>query len=347
MDRIDGRKLKILSAIINDYINTAEPVGSRTIAKKYDLGISSATIRNEMADLEDMGYIEQLHSSSGRKPSDKGYRFYVDQIMQVSKLSPQEEYMIKSQLIDFALFEVDRLIRQATVLLSELTKLISVVRTPSVEESRIKSIQLIGIDNFSIVSVIVTDSGLIKNNIIKVKKPLDNKVLNKINNLLNLRLRDLSINMINLEVINNLKRDLYGYEDIFDAIIPHLYDSLNSKSNNSEVYFEGITNILDYPEFKDIERAREILSFVDDVSNIKNILDNKSKISIRIGHENYIPGVRDCSIISAVYSLGERQLGSIGVIGPTRIPYSKVVSILTKVTKELNKNINKIYFDDD
>lgn len=347
MDVIDARKLKILSAIINDYINTAEPVGSRTIAKKYNLGISSATIRNEMADLEDMGYIEQLHSSSGRKPSDKGYRFYVDQIMQVSKLSPQEEYMIKSQLIDFALFEVDRVIRQATVLLSELTKLISVVKTPSVGESRIKSIQLIGIDNFSIVSVIVTDSGIIKNNIIKLKKPLNNEVLNKINNLLNLRLRDLSINMINLEVINNLKKDLYGYEDIFDAIIPHLYDSLNNKSNNSEVYFEGLTNILDYPEFKDIEKAREILSFVDDGANIKNILDSKSKISIRIGHENYISGVRDCSIISAVYSLGERQLGSIGVIGPTRIPYSKVVSILTKVTKELNKNINKIYFDDD
>ena len=347
MDIIDDRKLKILSAIINDYINTAEPVGSRTIAKKYDLGISSATIRNEMADLEDMGYIEQLHSSSGRKPSDKGYRFYVDQIMQISRLSPEEENIIKSQLIDAALFEVDRLVRQATILLSELTKLISVVKTPSVGESRIKSIQLMGIDSFNIVSVIVTDSGLIRNNIIRVNKALSSEVLNKINNLLNARLKNLSINMINLEVINNLKKDLSGYEDIFDAIIPHLYDSLNDKSNNSEVYFEGLTNILNYPEFKDIEKAKEILSFIDDGSNIKNILDSKSKISIRIGHENYIKGAKDCSIISAVYSLGERQLGSIGVIGPTRIPYSKVVSILTKVTKELNKNINKIYLDDD
>ncbi|MDF2502855.1 MULTISPECIES: heat-inducible transcriptional repressor HrcA [Clostridium] len=345
MDMIDGRKLKILSAIINDYINTAEPVGSRTIAKKYDLGISSATIRNEMADLEDMGYIEQLHSSSGRKPSDKGYRFYVDQIMQISRLSPEEENIIKKQLIDSALFEVDRIVRQATILLSELTKLISVVKTPSVEESRIKSIQLMGIDN-NILSVIVTDSGLIRNNIIRVNKPLNGEALNKINNLLNVRLKNLSINMINLEVINNLKRDLCGYEDIFDAIIPHLYDSLNTNSNNSEVYFEGLTNILNYPEFKDIEKARKILSFVDDGSNIKNILDSKAKISIRIGHENYIQGAKECSIISAIYSLGDRQLGSIGVIGPTRIPYSKVVSILTKVTKELNKNINKIYLDD-
>lgn len=347
MDMINDRKLKILSAIINDYINTAEPVGSRTLAKKYDLGISSATIRNEMADLEDMGYIEQLHSSSGRKPSDKGYRFYVDQIMQISRLSPEEENIIKTQLINATLFEVDRIVRQATILLSELTKLISVVKTPSVGESRIKSIQLMGIDNINIVSVIVTDSGLIRNNIIRVNKVLSNQTLNKINNLLNHRLKNLSIDMINLEVINNLKKDLSGYEDIFDAIIPHLYDSLKDKGNNSEVYFEGLTNILNYPEFKDIEKARGILSFVDDGSNIKNILNSKSKISIRIGHENYIQGAKECSIISTVYSLGERQLGSIGVIGPTRIPYSKVVSILTKVTKELNKNINKIYFDDD
>lgn len=343
---MDARKLKILQAIINDYINTAEPVGSRTISKKYDLGISSATIRNEMADLEDMGYIEQLHTSSGRKPSDKGYRLYVDELMSVSELSPQEELMIKSKLINAALFEVDKLVHQASIILSELTKLISVVETPSVNESRIKSIQLLSIDSLNVLSVIVTDSGMIKNNIIKVKKTLSSDVLRKLNIILNTRLRNLSIKMINLEVINNLKSDLRGYEDIFDAIIPNLYESL-STTNNSEVYMEGATNIFDYPEFKDIDKAKEILAFVDNGNKIRDILENNSNISIKIGNENSIEEAKECSIISAVYSVGERPLGSIGVIGPTRIPYSKIVSIINNVTKELNKNISKIYLDDD
>lgn len=343
---MDARKLRILQAIINDYINTAEPVGSRTISKKYDLGISSATIRNEMADLEEMGYIEQLHTSSGRKPSDKGYRLYVDELMSVSELSLEEELMIKNQLISAALFEVDKLVRQASVILSELTNLISVVETPSVSESRIKSIQLLNIDANNVLSVIITDSGLIKNSIIKVKKPLGNEVLQKLNIILNTRLKNLSIKMINLEVITNLKADLRGHEDIFDAIIPNLYESL-STTNNSEVYMDGATNIFDYPEFKDIDKAKEILAFVDNGSKIKNILDNNSNITVRIGKENSAQEAKECSIISAVYSSGNRPLGSIGVIGPTRIPYSKIISIINIVTKELNKNISKIYLDDD
>ncbi len=343
---IDERKLRILQAIINDYINTAEPVGSRTIAKKYDLGISSATIRNEMADLEDMGLIEQLHTSSGRKPSDKGYRLYVNELMELSKLSTAEELKIKNQLLNAALFEVDKLVRQANLLVSELTNLLCVVETPSTKGSKLKSINLINIDSVSILSVVITDSGIIKNNIIRLKKSPTEEALNKINQLLNLRLRGLSVQMINLEVINNLKKDLVGYEDIFDAIIPQLYESLNSE-NNSEVYFEGAGNILEYPEFKDIEKAREILTFVDDGNKIRNLLDNKSNISISIGNENYMKEAKEISVVSAVYRLGDRPLGAIGVIGPTRMPYSKVISILTKVTKELNKSISNIYLNDE
>ena len=345
---IDERKLRILQAIINDYINTAEPVGSRTIAKKYNLGISSATIRNEMADLEEMGFIEQLHSSSGRKPSDKGYRLYVDKLMQLPKLSPEEELRIKTQLLNSALFEVDKLVRQANALVSDLTKLLCVVETPSVRGSKLKSIQLITIDNVSVLSVIITDSGFIKNSFIRVTKSLSAEALNKVNNLLNSRLKNLSIQMINLEVINNLKEDLAGHEDIFDAIIPQLYESLND-SSNTEVYFEGATNILDYPEFKNVEKAREILAFVDNGNKIKNMLETNRNISISIsiGNENFMEEAKECSIISAVYCLGDSPLGSIGVIGPTRIPYSKVISILTKVTKELNKNISKIYLNDE
>ncbi|MCM8710400.1 heat-inducible transcriptional repressor HrcA [Clostridium sp. SYSU_GA19001] len=341
---MDERKIKILQAIINDYINTAEPVGSRTIAKKYNLGVSSATIRNEMADLEEMGYLEHLHTSSGRKPSDKGYRLYVDKLMQVPTLSLEEELLIKSQILNAALYEIDKVIKQATQLLSELTKLTCIVKAPSAKKSFIKSIQLINVDSTSILAVIITDTNLIKNTIIRVRKPVSTDILLKLNNLLNAKLKNLTIEQINLSVINSIKNDLINHEEIFDAIIPALYDSLNS-AETSEVYLEGTTNIFNYPEYNDIEKAREFLYLLNNKENLQRLLNTNNSISISIGEENYLEGAKDCSVVSGVYSLGGRPLGAIGVIGPTRIPYSKIVSLLTKIMKEINDTLNQTYLE--
>jgi heat shock gene repressor HrcA len=375
---MDERKIKILQAIINDYINTGEPVGSRTIAKKYDLGISSATIRNEMSDLEEMGFLEHIHTSSGRKPSDKGYRLYVDRLMQIHELSTEEQMLIKLNIIDNALFEVDKIVKKASSLLSELTKLTCIVKVPSVKKSFIKTIQLINLDATSILSVIVTDNGMIKNNLLRVSKPIDSDILLRLNNILNERLKNLTIEAINLEVINNLKQDLFGYDDIFNAIIPVLYETLNfadsseiymegetnilnyqeyndidrvkeflslNFADSSEIYMEGETNILNYQEYNDIDRVKEFLSLVNNEDNVKSLLSNTSDISISIGGENFIEGAKDCSIISKVYTIGDRPVGTIGLIGPTRMQYSKVISILTKVIKELNDNLSHSYDD--
>ncbi|ADK13864.1 MULTISPECIES: heat-inducible transcriptional repressor HrcA [Clostridium] len=343
---MDERKIKILQAIVNDYINTAEPVGSRTIAKKYNLGVSSATIRNEMADLEEMGYLEQLHSSSGRIPSNNGYRLYVDKLMHIPNLSQEEMYIIKSQIIDAALFEVDKILKQAVCLLSELTKLTSIVRAPSVKRGYIKHIQLINIESSTnILLVLIIDSGIIKNNLIKVGKTISDDILVKLSNMLNVRLKNLSAEQINLEVINNLKNDFQGYEDIFNNIISALYDSLNSV-DNSNIYTQGATNIFNYPEYKDIEKAREFLSMMDNKDKVSSLLNSNSNISVKIGKENYTEGAEDCSVVSAVYSLNERPIGEIGVIGPTRIPYSKVISILANVVKEMNYILSNAYSDE-
>ncbi|MBW9147398.1 heat-inducible transcriptional repressor HrcA [Clostridium sp. CM028] len=344
---MDERKIKILQAIITDYINNGEPVGSRTIAKKYDLGISPATIRNEMSDLEELGYIEQLHTSSGRKPSDKGYRLYVDRLMELTKLSNEEEYMIKNHLINAALYEVDKIVKQATQMLSLLTNLTSIVKAPSVQKSCIKYIQLMNLDAESILFVIITDSGIIKNNVIKIRKPIGSDSIAKLNNMLNFRLRKLTIEQINLEVINNLKRDLAFYQEIFDGIIPALYDSL-SGVETSEVYIQGAANIFNYPEYNNITKAREFLVLVDNKESINSLLgvgDITGNITIKIGGENFVECARECSIITAVYSASGIPLGSIGVIGPTRIPYGKVISVLTGIVKELNDNIAQIYDD--
>lgn len=345
------RKIKILEAIIRDYINTGEPVGSRTIAKKYDLGVSSATIRNEMSDLEDMGLIEQLHTSSGRKPSDKGYRLYVDKLIQPQKLTLQEENKIKTELINEALFEVDKMVKRANHLLSQLTNLTCLVRTPSMKNSSIKTIQLLNIDSNNILIVILTQDGIINNAVVRVNDHIDNDSLQKLSNFLNCKLSNLTIQDINLEVINDLKNEMVGFESIFDGIIPALYEALN-KEDNSEIYCQGASNIFNYAEYKDVERAQQFLALLDDKESINSLFNNSSfsqkipEISISIGEENFVQDAKKCSIISSFYSLDGKPLGTIGVIGPTRMQYSKVISLLAECVKMLNKNIRQIYSDD-
>lgn len=342
---MDERKIRILEAIIRDYVKTGEPVGSRTIAKKYDLGVSSATIRNEMSDLEELGYIEQLHSSSGRIPSDMGYRLYVDKLMEITDLSEEQKYVIKNKMLTSQLYELDKVVSKATRLLSQLTNLACIAKTPSLKNSSIKYIQLIGMDSTTIVVVLITNSGLINNNIIKIVRELSSEVLKKLNELINIRLIGLSVDDIDLEVINNLKEDLRGHEDIFNALVPTLYDGLKSMEN-SKLYSEGTTNILNYPEYNNIEKAKEFFEFINDEDNIRRILesnsDNKS-ISINIGMENGLINAKDYSIITAVYGTENSALGAIGVIGPTRMDYDKVIANISNLVKELNLNILQVY----
>ncbi|OCB00477.1 heat-inducible transcriptional repressor HrcA [Clostridium beijerinckii] len=333
---IDDRKIRILQAIINDYIRTGDPVGSRTIAKNYNLGIGSATIRNEMADLEDMGYLEQPHASAGRIPSSKGYRLYVDQLMDNQMLTVEEDLRIKQYIIDSAMLEVDKIVKQTSALLSELTKLTCVIETPSVKRSFIKSIQLIKVDDHNLVSVFLTDTGVIKNHIMKLNNRVPEvETLTRINEVINNRLVNLSIQEINLEVINNLKKDLGAYEEIFNALLPILYETLNA-ADSTEVFMEGTTNIFNYPEYNDIDKAKEMLSLLNDKEALMEMFNPQDNITVSIGDENYKLQARDCSIISAEYSFKDRPIGKIGLIGPRRINYSKVITIMSEVIKELN-----------
>lgn len=335
---IDERKIKILQAIINDYIMTGEPVGSRTIAKRYDLGVGSATIRNEMADLEEMGYLEQPHTSAGRIPSNKGYRLYVDKLMEDSMLTIDEELKIKEYIINSAMYEIDKIVKEACSLLSELTNLTTVVQTPSVRSSNIRSIQLLPIDNHNLISVIVADNGVIKNHRIRINNMPKPETIQMINKVLNLRLKNLTIEDINLEVINNLKKELAGFDEVFNGILPALYETLK-ESNNTEIFVEGATNIFNYPEYNDIEKAKEMLSLINNKDSILGLIEPGSDITIRIGEENFYEAAKDCSIISAEYCLDGRPIGKIGLIGPKRINYSKVVAIMDKVMKELNESL--------
>ncbi|CUP60803.1 heat-inducible transcriptional repressor HrcA [Clostridium baratii] len=335
---IDDRKIKILEAIINDYIKTGEPVGSRTIAKNHDLGVGSATIRNEMSDLEEMGYLEQPHTSAGRIPSSKGYRLYVDSMMDKPILSKEEDLKIKEYVLNSAMLEVNKIVKNASTLLSELTHLTCIVKTPSMSMSTLKSIQIVRMDDQNLLAVIVTDGGLIKNQIIRVNQSPSVEVLSGINKILNQRLVHLSIEEINLEVINNLKLDLHGYDEVFNAMLPALYQCLK-EDDTSRVFMEGTTNIFNYPEYNDIEKAKQILSLLHNKDCVVELIEPESDITIKIGDENYIPEAKDCSVISAEYSLGDSAKGTIGLIGPRRINYSKVIAIMAQVMKELNNTL--------
>lgn len=342
---MDERKIKILQAIIDDYIDTAEPVGSRTIAKKYDLGISSATIRNEMSDLEEMGYLVQLHSSSGRIPSDKGYRLYVDKLMKHTDISQEEELMIKNMILSPSIYEMEKAIKQSVLLLSTLTRLTCVVRAPSVRKSFLKSIQLLYIDKLDVLLVVLTDNGVIKNNVIRVKAIVDNEKISKLNDILNVFLKGLTIEEISHNLIVELKDSLKDHEEIIDTLVESVFESLN-ESGTTAVYLEGVRNIFDYPEYRDIEKAKNFLTLLDDKQNIKSLLGSEQGVSVSIGSENFLDEAKECSIITAVYGIKGRTLGSIGIIGPTRMNYSKTIAILTNFVNELNISMTKNFLDE-
>jgi heat-inducible transcriptional repressor len=340
---LDERKRHILKLLINDYIVTAEPIGSRTIAKRYELGISSATIRNEMADLEDMGYLEQPHTSAGRVPSDKGYRIYVDYLMKDESLTNEDMDFVKSHIHKIAMGEIDKIIKDTSKLLSILTNYTAMVMSPQTKKSTVKHIQLVPMESMNIMAIVVTNMGLVKNTLIRLSQPITSDKLTMMNNLLNDKLVGLTVEEINLNVISDVQRVMKGYNEILNDIIPVLYESLND-SNTSEIYLEGSSNIFNYPEYNAIDKAKAFLSILDKKEVLCKLMaiDNDS-FRISIGHENEYDGIRECSLITATYKIGDNTVGSIGIIGPTRMYYSRVFPVLKYITSALNDILNNYY----
>jgi len=342
---LNERKIKILEAIINDYIATAEPIGSRTIAKKYNLGISSATIRNEMSDLEELGFIIQPHTSSGRVPSDRGYRLYVDRLLHFRELTRQETDFLRN-VVAQNINHIEYLMQQTAKALTMLTNYTTMVSEPTAQEVKIKHVQVIPFDDTSVIAVIVTDNKAIKNNIIKVNHAPDPDILNQISNIINQTLKHYSFEEINSkEAYSEFLNSPYGklIDDVFNYVIKTVREE-----TKMHVYTSGVNNILDFPEFSDIEKAKTVFKVLEEKDLlIKNIFesgksaDGKSNnklgnIKILIGNENSMEQLKDCSIITADYKYGENSFGSIGIIGPTRMNYAQVIPILNSIVESIN-----------
>ena len=328
---LDNRKLRVLYAIINSYITSAEPIGSRTITKQYDLGVSSATIRNEMCDLEELGYLNKPYSSAGRVPSDKAYRLYVNEILknQNYNIDLGKKNEIKKILIGESR-EIEQLLQNSAKVLSAITSYTALALSPSMKDSKIKHIQLIPIDERQVLMVLISNNGTVKNSIFRLNKEVPEEQINTISNYLNHRLKGLAVDEISEELSEGIMREIYEYKTTIDKIIPIINQSMED-IDNVDLYSDGITKILNFPEYKDLEKAKSFISFIEDKDLVVDLLLNNSisqDIEIVIGNENIYESIKDCSLITTTYKLGDKTIGKIGIIGPTRMDYLNLINTL-------------------
>jgi len=339
---LSDRKIKILEAIINDYIQTAEPIGSRTIAKKYGLGISSATIRNEMSDLEDMGFIIQPHASAGRIPSDKGYRLYVDRLMRRRELSDEETAYLR-QIIASNINQIDYMMQETARAIALLTNYATVVSEPSVKKTRIRHIQFVPVDERSFVMVLVTDSKVVKNNVIYMDKSPDEETLQRLSRLVNENLHDFSLDDLDNDIVTRLARQAGEYEEAVLAVMKAVVDVIQSE-DDVQIYTSGVKKILSFPEFSDVEKAKAMFQALEEKELLITLMgkNNSEKIQIVIGSENHLALLEDCSVIRANYNVGGQNFGSIGIIGPKRMDYSQAVSVLSGILTHISAVIKAL-----
>lgn len=342
-EELDERKIKILDAVIRNYLATGEPVGSRTISKDTDLNLSSATIRNEMSDLEELGYIVQPHTSAGRIPSDKGYRFYVDHLIREKdrEVAEMKEFVIEKAE------KMEGVLKQVAKLLANNTNYATVVSAPAYHHNKIKFIQLSQVDEHQILAVVVLNSNTVRNQIISVEEPLDNEMLLKLNILLNTALNGLSIEEINLAMITNLKEQAGIHKGIVGDIIDALAKSL-SEGEDLEIFTSGATNILKYPELSDSENATKLLEAFEEKEDLRNLMadalsdsNEETGIQVYIGNEAPLQNMKDCSVVTATYELGEGVKGTIGIVGPKRMDYENVMDNLKTLKKQLDGILEK------
>jgi len=339
------RKKKVLKAIINEYVMTADPIGSRTLARRYEFGVGSATIRNEMADLEEMGYLEKPHKSAGRIPSDKGYRFYVDILMELQKLSKQEQKAIKENYESKAP-EVHEIIEQTSDMLSELTQYTSLILSPHLKDSVFRSLKLVPIDTKHVLLIIITDIG-VQDRVVSMPEGLNHSELQQITRYLNERLQGLTLSQINEELLNELESTLVNRLDgLENRQLDVLYQGLiNPGISKAKVYLGGTTNILEQPEFNDIHKVKTVLQVLEREELLYNILgnisDDTSNVKVTIGQENDFDEIKNCSMVTATYQLNNRSIGKIGILGPTRMDYSNVVSVVQLVAQVLSNMLTE------
>lgn len=356
---LDERKLKILKAVIQNYLETGEPVGSRTISKYTDLKLSSATIRNEMADLEELGYIVQPHTSAGRIPTDKGYRLYVDDIMsqkanelddRESRLSDREKKLDSmNQMLNEKVDRVEELLENVAKVLAKDTNYATMVTAPQVKGNKLKFVQLSQLEENKILAVIVMEGNIIRNKVITVSEPISQEGILKLNILLNTSLTGLTLEQMNIKIISKLQEQGNEYgSKLLEEVLKAIVETIGS-ADDLKIYTSGATNILKYPELSDSQKASELIYTLEEKKSLTDFVNdtddddssNNQGIQVYIGNETPVEAMKDCSVVTATYELQDGMKGTIGIIGPKRMDYEKVVETLKTIRSQLDDAFKK------
>lgn len=340
---MDDRKQRVLLAIIQDYVATAEPVGSRTIARKYQLGVSSATIRNEMADLEEMGYIEQPHTSAGRVPSITGYRYYVDSLMKRETVPPDLERMIREGL-ERKVRDVGGIIHYTAQVLAKLTSYAALVTMPGLFGGCIRHIQLVPLILPRVTLVVVMDSGTVQNHVFEVPEGIAENDLAVISAVLGAKLKGMTIGGIRRTVISEINLELSRYRDVLGRALEILADERGT-AEGGKIYLDGMFNILNQPEFQNMEKARTLLALLEHEEVLKGLMAETAPsegVAVRIGSEMSSRYVAECSMVTAAFGMGGEDVGTLAVLGPTRMEYARVVALMEFAARTLSACLNRL-----
>ncbi|MFD2612712.1 heat-inducible transcriptional repressor HrcA [Paenibacillus gansuensis] len=336
------RQRLILNAIIDDYIRSAEPVGSRSISKRNEVAFSPATIRNEMSDLEDLGFLEQPHTSAGRIPSHKGYRYYVDHLVKLGDISKHELDVLKLFFAE-RIQEIEQVIQHAASILSNLTNYTSIVLGPEVFTTTLRHLQLLPLGDDTAVAIIVTNTGHVENKTVKLPSGIQAGELEKVVNLLNQKLAGVPLlhlkSKLHSEIGEEMSRYVSGYEELLGML-----EGVFVNDPQSRVHLSGTTNMLAQPEFKDVDKVKTILDLFEETPTwVKMFHSAPEGIQVRIGTENNMEAINSCSLITATYTLEGQNLGTIGILGPTRMDYAKVISLMDVLSKDLALLMGRFY----
>ncbi len=343
---LSDRKKKILQAIIDEYMGTAEPVGSRAISKRNELGLSSATIRNEMADLEEMGFLVQPHTSAGRIPSDMGYRFYVNSLMHRYQMSVEAIERMRREL-EQKVNRLELVIKKASIIASLLTDYTTVISTPEMNGAEIMRFELVPLGNGVVMIVIITKAGALKNKVVHMG--IDEKTTQALSAILNRGLSGMAARDITFAKIQAMQAEIEASMELAPKILVNIlnfiYEAVEA-FDETEVYVENAKSILRYPEYSDVEKARRMLTFLEDEKNLKALIasgKDENGVNIKIGAENQFEELADCSLVAVDYSVGGNPVGTLGVIGPKRMDYAKVIASLDCISKHIDSILYQLY----
>lgn len=339
---LSERQRMILTAIVDDYVRSAEPVGSRSISKRGDVGFSPATIRNEMSDLEELGYLEQPHTSAGRVPSHKGYRYYVDHLLKQGTLTGHELITLKSFVAE-RLQEVEQVIQQVASVLSSLTNYTSIVMGPEMLSTTLKMLQVVPLNETSAVAIIVTSTGQVENKVFTIPPGVPMSEIERFVHILNAKLAGVPLLHLKSKMYNEIGHELRKHVSSCEDLL-RVFENVVKDDSEDRIFLSGATNMLTQPEFKDVEKVKSILDLLEETPTlVKLFTEAPTGIQVRIGTENVVKAINDCSLITATYAIDGKALGTIGILGPTRMEYGKVINLLDHLSKDMALILHRWY----